>query len=256
MELKGAVAVVTGGGTGIGAAVGEALARAGAAAVAVGYSRSAEDAAATAERLRELGATGSAAVDMDVTDDAAVRAVCADLLARHGRVDVLVNNAGMTDATPWDDLEDIPDEAWDQVLDVNLRGAFRCTRALAPALRAAGGAVVNVSSVAGYRAAGSSVVYSVSKAALLQLTRATARVLAPQVRVYSVSPGLVTTRWAVGLFGGEEALREAAARASATAPLQAVAAPEHVAQAVLGLLGMDLVTGQDVVVDAGRSLQY
>lgn len=256
MELKGAVAVVTGGGTGIGAAVGEALARAGAAAVVVGYSRSAEDAAATAERLRELGATGSLAVDMDVTDDAAVRAVSADVLARHGRVDLLVNNAGRTDATPWGDLEDVPDEAWDRVLDVNLLGTFRCTRALAPALRAAGGVVVNISSVAGHRPSGSSLVYSVSKAALLQLTRGMARLLAPQVRVYSVSPGLVTTRWAAGLFGSEEAMREVAARAGATAPLQATAGPEHVAQVVLGLLGMDLVTGEDVIVDAGRWLQY
>jgi 3-oxoacyl-[acyl-carrier protein] reductase len=191
-----------------------------------------------------------------VTDDAAVRAVAADLLDRHGRVDVLVNNAGTTDATPWNDLADIPDQAWDRVLDVNLLGAFRCTRALAPALREAGGAVVNIASVAGHRASGSSLVYSVSKAALLQLTKGMARLLAPEVRVYSVSPGMVTTRWAVGLFGGEEAMREVAARASATSPLQAVSAPEHVAQAVLGLLGMDLVTGEDVVVDAGRWLQY
>ena len=254
MELDGTVAVVTGGGTGIGAACGEALARAGAAAVLVGYSRSVDEAEQTAARLRELGARGSAAVLMDVRDEAAVRAVAAAAVAEHGRVDVLVNNAGMTDATPWDDLEDITDAAWDDVLDVNVRGTFRCTRALAPALREAGGAVVNISSVAGYRAAGSSVVYGVSKAALLQLTRSLARVLAPQVRVYSVSPGAVATRWLTRVYGEQAAQpNEADLR---RVPLGRIAQPADVAQAVVGLLGMDLVTGQDVVVDAGRSLSY
>ncbi|MCO1660631.1 SDR family NAD(P)-dependent oxidoreductase [Pseudonocardia humida] len=254
MELNGTVAVITGGGTGIGAACGEAFARAGAAAVLVGYSRSVDEAEQTAQRLRELGAEGSAAVFMDVRDEAAVRAVAAAAVAEHGRVDVLVNNAGTTDATPWDDLEDITDAAWDEVLDVNLRGAFRCTRALAPALREAGGAVVNISSIAGHRAGGSSVVYGVSKAALLQLTRSLARVLAPQVRVYSVSPGAVATRWLTRVF--DEAAVERASADTRRTPLGRLARPEHVAQVVVGLLGMDLVTGEDVIVDAGRSILY
>ncbi|WP_214404933.1 SDR family NAD(P)-dependent oxidoreductase [Pseudonocardia lacus] len=254
MELNGTVAVVTGGGTGIGAACAEAFARAGASAVLVGYSRSVDEAEQTAQRLREMGARGSAAVLMDVRDEAAVRAVAAAAVEEHGRVDVLVNNAGTTDATPWGDLEDITDAAWDEVLDVNLRGAFRCTRALAPALREAGGAVVNISSIAGYRAAGSSIVYGVSKAALLQLTRSLARVLAPDVRVYSVSPGAVATRWLTRVFD-EKAVERASADTRQT-PLGRLAQPEHVAQAVVGLLGMDLVTGQDVVVDAGRLTLY
>jgi 3-oxoacyl-[acyl-carrier protein] reductase len=256
VELNGTVAVVTGGGTGIGAAVGESLARAGAAAVVVGYSRSAEEAAATVERLRALGATGSEALRMDVADDAAVRAGCSGVLDRHGRVDVLVNNAGTTDATPWGDLDDIPDSAWDDVLNVNVRGAFRCSRALAPALRAAGGAVVNIASIAGHRASGSSLVYGVSKAALLQLTKGLARTLAPQVRVHSVSPGTVATRWMVGLHGSEEVFQARAETERKRVPLRATAGPEHVAQVVLGLIGMDLVTGQDVIVDGGKWLNY
>jgi len=256
VELTGTVAVVTGGGTGIGAATGEALARAGARAVVVGYSRSAGEAEATAERLRALGAEGSAALRIDVVDDGSVRAGCAEVLDRHGRVDVLINSAGRTDATPWGDLDDIPDSAWDEVMDVNVRGVFRCTRALAPALRAAGGVVVNIASTAGHRASGSSLVYSVSKAALLSLTQSLARTLAPQVRVHSVSPGTVATRWMVGLHGSEEAFQARAAVERKGVPLQATAGPEHVAQAVLGLIGMDLATGQDVVVDGGKILLY
>lgn len=255
MELTGAVAVVTGGGTGIGAAIAEALARAGVAAVAVGYTRSVDDAAATVELLRELGATGSEAVAVDVTDDAAVRQLAARLTERHGRVDVLVNNAGTTVVSPFDDLDAVPDDAWDTVLDVNLIGAFRCARAFAPQLRASSGAMVNIGSIAAHRAVGSSIVYGVSKAALAQLTRALARALAPQVRVNSVSPGTVATRWQTGLHG-EEGFAALAAAEREHAPLRATPGPEHVAQAVTGLLAMDLVTGQDIVVDAGKWLLY
>ena len=253
MDLTGTVAVVTGGGTGIGAAIAEALARAGADAVVVGYTRSVDDARATVARLRELGADGSEALALDVADDAAVRAAAEHVLASHGRVDVLVNNAGTTVPVPFDDLEGATDDIWHDVLDVNLVGAFRCARALGPALREAGGAVVNIASVSAYRAGGSSIVYGVSKAALLQLTRGLARALAPEVRVNAVSPGTVATRWQTGLHG-EERFAELAAAERARAPLGRTVGPEHVAQAVVGLLHMDLVTGEDVVVDAGRWL--
>jgi 3-oxoacyl-[acyl-carrier protein] reductase len=251
MELTGAVAVVTGGGTGIGAATAEALAKAGAAAVLIGYTRSADEARSTERRLRELGAPGSEAVRLDVTDEAQVRAVAADVVARHGRLDVLVNNAGTTVANPFEDLESVTDSAWRTVLDVNLVGAFRC----APALRTAGGAVVNISSISAYRATGSSLVYSVSKAGLLQLTRGLARALAPEVRVNAVSPGFVETRWPAALLGAEGVVAAAAAEREQTL-LRRSAEPQHVAQAVLGLLGMELVTGEDVVVDAGKWLRY
>ena len=255
MELTGAVAVVTGGGTGIGAATAEALAKAGAAAVLIGYTRSADEARSTERRLRELGAPGSEAVRLDVTDEAQVRAVAADVVARHGRLDVLVNNAGTTVANPFEDLESVTDSAWRTVLDVNLVGAFRCARAFAPALRTAGGAVVNISSISAYRATGSSLVYSVSKAGLLQLTRGLARALAPEVRVNAVSPGFVETRWPAALLGAEGVVAAAAAEREQTL-LRRSAEPQHVAQAVLGLLGMELVTGEDVVVDAGKWLRY
>jgi NAD(P)-dependent dehydrogenase (short-subunit alcohol dehydrogenase family) len=254
MELSGAVAVVTGGGTGIGRAVTLALARAGAAAVVVNYSRSRAAAEATAESAAALGCLAEA-VAADVTDDGQVRRLAERVTGEHGRVNVLVNNAGGTHAVDHADLAGLTDEMWRDVLEVNVLGAFRCTRALAPALRAAGGAVVNVASISGYRAGGSSIAYGVSKAALLQLTRNLAVALAPQVRVNAVAPGTVTTRWQTNLHGAEEFARRSASEREVV-PLRRTAGPEDVAQAVLGLLGMDLVTGEALIVDGGKHVMY
>ncbi len=181
MQLAGAVAIVTGGGTGIGRAVSESLARAGAGAVVVNYSRSQADAEATAAALRELGCAG-VPWQASVADDAAVSAMVAETVSRFGRLDVLVNNAGTTRFIPQQDLDALTGEVWDDVLAVNLKGTFYCSRAAAPALKEARGAIVNVASIAGTRASGSSIVYGVSKAAVLQLTRNLAFVLAPEVR--------------------------------------------------------------------------
>jgi 3-oxoacyl-[acyl-carrier protein] reductase len=254
MLLEGAVAIVTGGGTGIGRAVAESLARAGAGAVVVNYSRSEEDAVATAAALGELGCEG-VPHRASVADDAAVRAMVDETVARFGRLDVLVNNAGTTRFIPMADLEAVTGEVWDEIMSVNLIGPFSCARAAAPALRRAHGAIVNVASIAGTRASGSSLPYGVSKAALLQLTRNLAVALAPEVRVNAVVPGLVATRWFRVRFGDEAAASQEE-RLAATTPLRAVATAEHVAQAVMGFLGSDLVTGESVIVDGGRHVTY
>jgi 3-oxoacyl-[acyl-carrier protein] reductase len=254
MNLEGTVAIVTGGGTGIGRAVCESLARAGARAVVVNYSRSGEDAEATARSLSELGTEG-VPHQANVADETSVRAMVDAAVARFGRLDVLVNNAGMTHFIPHPDLDALTDEVWDSILSVNLKGTFYCSRAAAPALRQARGAIVNIASIAGSRAAGSSIAYGVSKAGVLQLTRNLAVALAPEVRVNAVAPGLVATRWFRQPFG-EEAAAQQEERAASTTPLRAVATPEHVAQAVVGFLGSDLVTGESVRVDGGRHLLY
>ncbi|RZQ64714.1 SDR family NAD(P)-dependent oxidoreductase [Amycolatopsis suaedae] len=254
MDLDKTVAVVTGGATGIGRATALALARAGASAVVVNFSRSAGDARRTVAELDALGCTG-VAHRADVADDTQVRAMAATVLERFGRVDVLVNNAGITRPAPHDDLEALTDEVWHEVLGVNLLGPFRCVRAFAPALRRARGAVVNVASIAAYRAGGSSMAYGVSKAALLQLTRGLAVGLGPDVRVNAVAPGTVATRWQTGRYGEEEFARRAEAEAG-TVPLGRIAGPEDVAQAVLGLLAMDLVSGETVIVDGGKHVRY
>ena len=253
MDLTDTVAVVTGGGTGIGAAVAEALVADGARGVLLTYTRSAEPAAATVARLRAAGAEAEA-LQVDVRDDAAVRGL-AEAASDLGGCAVLVNNAGTTRWLPADDLEETTDEAWHEILDVNVVGAFRCARALAPQLRAAGGALVNIGSISAHRGIGSSIPYAVSKAALVQLTRSLATALAPEVRVTSVSPGTVDTRWQRD-HHGEQGFAELVEQERSQSPLAATTGPGDVADAVLGLLRADMVTGVDVVVDGGKHLMY
>jgi 3-oxoacyl-[acyl-carrier protein] reductase len=254
MELRGRVAIVTGGGTGIGQAVCLRLAKAGAKAVVVNYSRSADDAQATAAQLVSLG-TEALAHQADISDESAVKAMMSATLERFGRLDVLVNNAGTTHFVPAPDLDGLTEDVWNDILSVNVKGTFYCCRAAAPELRKTKGAIVNIASIAGHRGAGSSIAYSVSKAGVLQLTRSLAIALAPDVRVNSVSPGLVSTRWLKSRFGEEANVPYEASFASTT-PLGVIATPDHVAIAVLAFIENDLVTGQDVVVDGGRNVRY
>src|SRR6266852_179486 len=170
MEIGGRVAIVTGGGTGIGRAVGVRLARAGAAAVVVNYSRSEDEANATVTEIVSLGAKAHPH-RADVSDDSQVVAMIEETVKRFGRLDVLVNNAGTTHFIPHSNLDALTDEVWNDILGVNLKGTFFCCRAAAPELRKQRGAIVNVASVAGHRAVGSSIAYGVSKAGILQLTR-------------------------------------------------------------------------------------
>ena len=190
-----------------------------------------------------------------MADESQVKAIVDETLARFGRLDVLVNNAGTTRFIAHADLDAVTDQVWDEIISVNLKGTFYCSRAAAPALREARGAIVNIASVAGTRAAGSSIPYGVSKAAVLQLTRNLAVALAPDVRVNAVAPGLVATRWFREPFG-EQAASEQESRVAASTPLREVARAEHVAQAVMGFLGSDLVTGEFVLVDGGKHLAY
>jgi 3-oxoacyl-[acyl-carrier protein] reductase len=254
MQLTGAVAIVTGGGTGIGRAVSQRLAQAGARAVYVNYSRSSEEAEATARELIDLGCEGIAH-RCDVAVDSDCREMVAAATRRFGRLDVLVNNAGTTHHIPHNELESLTDPVWEEILAVNLRGAFHCARAAGPELKKARGAIVNVASIAASRASGSSIVYGVSKAGLVQLTRNLAIALAPEVRVNCVSPGLVASRWFRQQYGDEAATAQEQFVAQHT-PLREVATPDHVAQAVMGFLGMDLVTGENLIVDGGVHVAY
>lgn len=254
MELSGTVAIVTGGGTGVGRAVCESVARAGAHAVVVNYSRSRDDAEATAAAVQDLGAEGLP-WQAHVGREDEVRAMVAATMKAFGRIDVLINNAGTTRFIPHPDLDAVTDEVWDEILGVNLKGTFYCSRAAASELRRARGAIVNVGSTAGIRASGSSIPYGVSKAAVLALTRNLAMALAPEVRVNAVVPGLIATRWFRQSFGEARAEKLEEETASAT-PLRGVATAQNVAQAIMGLLGADFVTGETVVVDGGKWLTY
>ena len=254
MELSERVAIVTGGGTGIGRAVCLRLARAGVKAVVINYSRSSDDAQSTADELGSLG-TEALVHQADVSDETAVKAMIARTTDRYGRLDVLVNNAGTTHFIPHPDLDALTEQVWNEILSVNLKGTFYCCRAAAPELRKNRGAIVNIASIAGHRGSGSSIAYSVSKAGVLQLTRGLAIALAPDVRVNSVSPGLVSTGWFRRRFGDDAADAQEKAYESTT-PLAAIANPDQIAQAVMAFITNDMITGQDLIVDGGKSVAY
>jgi 3-oxoacyl-[acyl-carrier protein] reductase len=252
MDVKGCAALITGGGTGVGRATALELARRGCS-VVVNYSRSKDEAERTADEVRALGVK-SAALRADVADDAACRDMVARAVRELGRLDVLVNSAGTTRFIQHHDLDAVRDDDWDHIFGVNVKGAFNAARAARSAMdQTGGGEIVNVSSIAGIAAIGSSIPYAASKAALNNVTIALARVLAPTIRVNAVAPGFITGRWLEqGLGAAYEVIKK---RSEDRAALGRVSDPEDVAAAIVGLIaGSDLVTGQVLVVDGGMLL--
>lgn len=247
MRLKGKVAVVTGGGTGMGAAICERFAAEGAR-VAVNYRASKDEAEAVVAKIEEAGGE-AVPVQASVSDESQVKAMMAGVFERWGRVDVLVNNAGWSQVTPHADLEALTDEIWDRTLDTNVRGVFYCVRQAVPLMRKnGGGAIVNNSSSSAWHAAGSSIIYSASKAAVVNMTKSLARALAPDIRVNSFAPGLVKTRFA----GWPE---EAFVKGRETSPLGRIASVEEVAATALFLAAdATALTGETITVDCGRTV--
>lgn len=244
--LAGKVAVVTGGAGGIGASIVRTLAAAGCT-VVVGYNASGATARALAA---DLPGQGHRAAPAPVTDSAALAALAADVDEEHGRLDILVNCAGITKFVAHADLDGLDDDLVDRILSVNVRGVIAATRAFRPLLARGGrGLVVNISSIAGTSAMGSNIAYCASKAAVDNLTKSLARALAPAVRVVSVAPGLVDTEFVKGL---DEAWRN---RQVELTPLARLADPDDVANAVLAVATlMPFTTGAIIPVDGGRPL--
>ncbi|MCQ4162246.1 SDR family oxidoreductase [Roseomonas sp. GC11] len=250
-ELPGKRALVTGGASGIGLAVVRRLAGAGCR-VAVnhlpGDPRGVEVVAALqAEGLDVLAAPGNVgdAADGPRMVEAAIAAL--------GGLDYLVNNAGTPGTTtqiPPAALDRITEALWQTVLEVNLLGVFRCARAAAAALQAAGGAVVNVASIAGQDAAGSSLAYGATKAGVINMTKNLARALAPAARVNAVAPGAVDSTWMV------QWTEERRAASAEKALLKRRCTPEDIAETIVFLLaGAPMVTGQTLTVDGGLTLE-
>jgi len=260
MELEGTVAIVTGSGSwaGIGRATAVALARERAKGVVVTYSRNEEAARDVAREIESLG-TGTRVLvyQVDVSSDQQVRAMVSETVQVFGQIDILVNNAAWTKRVRFEDLEGLTEEIWDRTLAVNLKGPFFCIRAAAPYLAERRGVVVNVGSIAGLRAVGSSsAAYAASKAALMNLTQVMARALAPNVRVNCVCPGFVEGQWMqsteTGLGERYETTKEKTAQ---RIPLKRVARPEDVALAILAICRLDFVTGHTLVVDGGYTVR-
>jgi 3-oxoacyl-[acyl-carrier protein] reductase len=254
MELQGRVALVTGGAGGIGGAVVRSLAKAGISGVAINYRKSAKDADDLAGEIERSGLK-SLAVQADVQSDPQVRSMIAKIGEQFGRLDIVVNNAGVTHWVKLSDLEGLTDAIWDEILDVNVKGAFRCARAAAKLLEENQGMIVNVSSISGVLAPAtmSSLAYGTAKAALIYMTRGLAIAMAPKVRVNCVAPAFTDTPWMSQHFGDD--YQQVMAKASAGYPMQRIATPEDIAGAILGVItGGDFVTGQTLIVDGGLSL--
>jgi len=243
LPLQGQVALVTGGGKRIGRAIALTLGRAGAD-VVVNYNLSREGAQATAREIAALGVRG-VALRADVSRPKQVAAMFRALEKRFGRLDLLVNNAGVFFPRKWDELEE---KDFDRVLGANLKGPFFCAQAAARLMmRQGGGNIINISSLGGLQAWPSYMHYCASKAALISLTRSLAKALAPTIRVNSVAPGTI-------LFPDEK--RDATIRQIIrTTPLRQAGSADDIAQMVLFLATRsDFITGQVFAVDGGKSI--
>lgn len=247
-------AIVTGSATGVGAATALALARRGYD-VLINYSKSEAEAKQSQAACREAGAD-TLLLRGDVAVDADCRQMAHVAMDRWKRLDALVNNAGITSfdgAANWDAVDA---QTFQQIVGVNAMGTFQMVRACAAHLKAARGAIVNVSSIAGALGIGSSVAYIASKGAVNSMTLYLARAMAPDVRVNAVCPGLITSRWFVdGL--GQAAYDKVKAGYEKTTPLGRACTPEDVAEAVLWLVdGARTVTGELILLDAGVHLGF
>ena len=242
--LRGKIALITGGGTGIGRAIALILARSGVH-IALNYSRSEEDALKTCQEIEDIGVR-CLTYKTDVSQDAEVRLMVSQVVTDYGKLDILVNNAGITHFVEHTDLEGMKEEYWDEIMGVNVKGVFFCCRAVAAELKKSRGCIVNITSIAGLTGLGSSIAYAASKAAGISVTKSLARALAPEIRVNAVAPGIVQTRW---IEGKEDHI----ARLAADTPLGRVAGPEDIAEVVFSLIAhAGFVTGQTIVVDGGN----
>lgn len=186
MKLENKIALVTGGGTGIGRSISLMLAERGDV-VGVNYSRSKDDAEATVRLIASRGGR-AIAIKADVGNDIEVRNMAGQLANQFGGIDLLVNNAGITQHIPLSDLEAATEEVWDKLFAVNVKGMFFCARAVASNMQQRRqGAIVNLGSIAGLTGSGSSLPYAVSKAAVHGLTKSLARALSPNIRVNCIT---------------------------------------------------------------------
>src|SRR5580698_4192804 len=237
MELRGAVALVTGGNGGLGQRICHALAREGVH-VAVMYAQSRDQAEGVARELATSYQINAAAFACDITDGAAVEKMIGDVIRRLGRIDILVNDAAYNKAIPFTDLNNLTQDVWDKIMAVNLTGPMRLTKAVAPVMKAQGrGRIVNIASVA----------YAVSKAGLIHLTRCMAVALAPETLVNCVAPGLLE-----GTRATANLLPEMVVRNAAGSLLKKAADKDDCADMVVTMCRTETMTGQTIVIDSGR----
>ncbi len=247
MDLKGTVALVTGGNGGLGQRICHALAKEGVH-IAVMYAQSREQAETVARDLTSHHQINAAAFACDITDAAAVDTLIGDVTKRFGRLDILINDAAYNKSIPFSDLDNLTQEVWDKIMAVNLTGPMRLIKAVAPVMKAQGsGRIVNIASVAGLTPTGSSIAYAVSKAGLIHLTRCMAVGLAPETLVNCVAPGLLEGTRATANLRPEQVTHSASASL-----LKKAADKDDCADMVVTMCRTETMTGQTIVIDAGR----
>ena len=244
MKFKGKVVLVTGGGTGLGRAMCLHFAREGAA-VVVNYSKSKERAREVVDKVEAMG--GQAAdIQADVSHDGQARQLIERTVARLGRLDILINNAGWTRFIPHNELEELSEEVLENTWSVIVKAPLYCIRAAVPHLKESGaGSIINITSSAAYTAMGSSVIYCAAKAALASITKSMARALAPEIRVNAIAPGFVDT----GFVNWTPEVLEHLQRKTRLG--QPVVAEDIADAAVFLAADANASTGQTILVDGG-----
>lgn len=242
MDLDGKVALVTGAGTRVGRAIAVALGKAGMR-VGVHYYGSEKGARQTVD---EIVATGSEARTLpgDLTDPATGPRVVEHMSKVFGGLDVLVNSAAVMLRTP---VGEVLVEDWDAMFALNLRAPFFLSQSAARAMKDRGGVIINIADLAGFEAWRNYVPHSITKAGVVQMTRALAHALAPKIRVNAIAPGAVLLP--------EGVTPEFRDKLISTTPLGRIGSPEDVAQAVIYLISADFVTGETLIVDGGRHVR-
>ena len=241
-ELAGRVALVTGAGRRVGRAIAVALGAQGMR-VAVHYNESVEGARDTASMIEDGG--GSAAlVRADLSQVTACEQLIDALVLEHGELHTLVNSAAVMQRTP---IGSVTEHEWDTMFALNARAPFFLAQHAAPVLRLAKGNIVNIADLAAFETWTGYVPHGMTKAAVVQMTRALAHALAPEVRVNGVAPGVVLLPEGFNADDAEHLRR--------TTPMRRIGTPEDVAQAVLYLVRAEFVTGEVIKVDGGRHVR-
>lgn len=255
-SMKGKRAIVTGGGTGLGAATATGLARRGVN-VCINYNSSADAANDVVAECRKLGVEAFA-VQANVAEDKDCRALVDAAVTKFGGLDILVNNAGITKFAAHSDLDALDAEDFLRLYKVNVVAVYQMTRAAQPHLASSGkGTVTNVSSIAGVTGIGSSIAYASTKGALNTMTLSLARALAPKIRVNAVCPGYIGSGWFTK-YQGDAVETQTAENVAKSVPLRVASMPEDIAETILFFAGPESrhVTGEFIIVDGGMHLGY
>ncbi|MBA3645048.1 MAG: SDR family oxidoreductase [Gemmatimonadaceae bacterium] len=242
MKLENQLAIVTGAGVRVGRAIALALADAGMN-VAVHYAHSKEEADATVAEIRKRGRTSEsfeAALDEPGEPEKLMDAIVAKMGVPH----VVVNSAAIMQRTPFGE---VTYESWEATMNLNLRAPFFLSQAAAKVMSTSGGVIINIADLAAFETWSGFIPHSISKAGVVQMTRALAHALGPKIRVNAVAPGVVMLP--------EDWPQDSAQRLIDTTPLKRLGTPNDVTQALLYLVRAEYVTGETIIVDGGRHVR-